>query len=232
MIARAKIKIPLAAATVAIAAALSGCGELTSAANFNFADPFAGVPKIERAEKDGSVELVLYPVAVWDEKGATEPVRVDVGGENVYLRKAQRSPLARPWVKMGLLWNSRGDGVYVPVVVFGPPADIYGLEFAGEGGREKLEKARNVSFEPGGDDFWGGGRRQSSAVFRIGANALESFLASPLSRVVVRTNRGALILDLGALGGDTEAATRANAKVMFSRFVRQMRGGEEAAASS
>ena len=206
---------------LAAAFMLAGCAGLPAMPNLNLNLPQASQNKsgaIERSEKDGAVQLILHPVPVWDDKGASEPVSAKVDGRSVYVRKRRGGAFEQPWVKMGLLWNSSVEEVYIPVVVFGPPVDIRWLEFHREGGgRQKLDKARNVSFTPG-VNFWERNRKMSSGVFSAPLEVLDDMVSSKVSRVAVNTNRGYLYVDLGALSGDSPSATRQNAKVLFSQF--------------
>lgn len=170
----------------------------------------------------GGVELVLYPVAVWGGRGASPPVVAEVGGREILVRKRRGGLLDRPRVKMGLFWNSRGDDVYLLVAVSGPPAIIRGVELHYDGGGiRRLAEAGNVRLIPG-RNVWDGGDGKSPAVYAMKPDVFSAMLNSGGSRVLVDDGDGVLDLDWGSLRGDSPAAMRQNAKVLFWQFYDKM----------
>ncbi len=213
----AKASAVLALAVVAVVV-LAGCAALPSA---NSGAEEGIISRPEQNSDLGGMELILYPVAVWGEAGASSPVIIKAGGREVYVRKRRGKWLARPRVKMGLFWNSRGDDVYLLVAVSGPPANIRAVEVHYDGGARELAGADNVRFHPG-RNIWDGGDGKTPAAFAVSPEVFVDMLKSGESRVLVRTGGGVLELDLGALRRDSSTAMRHNAKVLFWQFYDKM----------
>ena len=203
-----------------LAAALSACG---SAPNFSAPDVFAAddenAPSILRAAKGENVELILHPVPVWDEFGASSSaITIESDGGKYAARPRKTGFLEKPYARAGLFWNSRLEYVLLPIVIVGPPADIRGAEIQAGANRAILRRADdNFTFTPARQSGEDG--RISSAVFQMKIKTLRAIAAADTAQIVVNTSRGVLKLGLDVAADNSSPSDyRRNARALFAQF--------------
>ncbi|WOV91921.1 MAG: hypothetical protein R1F54_04650 [Candidatus Zeuxoniibacter abyssi] len=196
---------------------LSACGEQLSGLDLSGLSVGKADQEIKQFDGDGGdVELRLDPVDVWDDI-KTEPVKVEIDGRELYVRKRPGGTFEHAWVRMGLFWHSKTDYVYVPIVVLGPPVEIRELRVDAGPSFALLKKAENFHFEPGSRIF-DGKKEKSSAVFIMSINMLSLIASSKTARLSVKTNRGNLNVGLGVVVGNSINNLRGNAKNLIAQF--------------
>ncbi|MGI9297577.1 MAG: hypothetical protein ACR2QC_06740 [Gammaproteobacteria bacterium] len=213
------------------AGALSACGGLSRLGEAAGGLPQFGAddgdaPAIQRNAKDGDVELILHPIAVWDETGVSPSAKISADGREFMARPRDTGFLERPFARAGLFWHSRLDHIFMPVVVLGPPAEIRKVEIHAGGNRAQLRRAPDsFKFTPAQA---GGSQKISSAVFELKPRTLRAVSAADTARLIVSTNRGVLNLGLDVVGGDSPEDFRRNARILFAQFAEKMAAEKKA----
>lgn len=175
-------------------------------------------PQVQKNEDGENVEMILHPVAVWDEQKTTPSQPVNIDGREVFVRFRKNDFLERPFVRVGLFWHSRKEKVFVPIVVLGPPVKIRAVEVRAGGNFALLRRAENFNFTPA-QSKWDG--EISSAAFEMKPSMLRAIADEKTAYMRIKTNRGDLHLGLDVAGGG-EAEVRGNARYLFMQFADQM----------
>lgn len=178
-------------------------------------------PSIQRVASGDNVELILHPVAVWDETGAAPPVKVSADGREFMARQRTTSFLEKSFARAGLFWDSRLTHIFMPIVVLGPPVDIRRVEVFAGGNQALLRRANsNFKFAPSQSSL--DKDEISSAVFEMKSGTLRAVAAADTARLVIHTNRGILNLGLDVVVGDSPDDYQRNARVLFAQFAEKM----------
>ncbi len=193
---------------------LSSCGGNLS--QFGVTTVGNDATTIEKREKDGDVELILHPVAVWDERGAAESETINVDGKDIQVRVRKKDIFEKSFVKMGLFWHSRGKNIFVPVSVSGPSVEIRQLEIYAGGNFSVLKRAKNFNYTPGKSKF--NSDKISFAAFEMKPSLLAALVKADTVEAVIKTSRGNLKLGLDVVAGDSISDARINARRLFSVF--------------
>ena len=211
------MKTIFAMTTLLTAMLLSACGAQISGFDLSSLSVGKTAQEIKRFDGgSGDVELRLDPVDVWEDI-KTEPVKVEIDGRELYVRKRPGGTFESAWVRMGLLWNSKTNYAYVPIVVLGPPVEIREIRVDAGPSFALLKKAENFHFKPGSRIF-DGKKEKSSAVFIMPISVLSLIASSKTARLSVKTNRGNLNVGLGVVAGDSINNLRGNAKNLIAQF--------------
>ncbi|MGI9306511.1 MAG: hypothetical protein ACR2P5_04320 [Gammaproteobacteria bacterium] len=203
-------------------ALLSSCGgELAQlGGKFGAGAGAEKAPEIRLRGSGGNMEMILHPVAVWDEKDVAAPHKVEIGGREVFVRLRGGDFWDKPFVRAGLFWNARRENIYLPVAVFGPPVDIRGLEIRAGNSRATLRRAGDeFNYTPAGS--WDSAET-SSAAFELKPKMLRAVAAADFAQLIIKTNRGNLHLGLDVVGDDSEESVRRNARYLFALFAEKM----------
>lgn len=177
-------------------------------------------PPIEQKTNGESTEIILHPVAVWEEANAAASQQVSVDGHVVKVRRRSGDFWDKAFVRAGLFWHSRKNNIFVPVVVLGPPVKIRQVEIRAGNRVSLLRRAANFKFTPSGSQL--AKDKQSSAAFEMKPEMLAQIVTGETAHMVVRTNRGNLHLGLDVVNGDSPSVVRGNARYLFSRFSEKM----------
>ena len=126
----------------------------------------------------------LDPVDVWDDI-KTEPVKVEIDGRELYVRKRPGGTFEHAWVRMGLFGILKRI-MFMFRLWFRPPVEIRELRVDAGPSFALLKKAENFHFEPGSRIF-DGKKEKSSAVFIMSINMLSLIASSKTARLSVKT---------------------------------------------
>ena len=184
-------------------------------------------PAIEQKTDGRDTEIILHPVAVWEERDAGDSRQVSVDGHVAQVRPRSGGFWDKSFVRTGLFWHSRKDNIFVPVVVLGPTAKINQVEMRAGNRTALLRRADNFKFTPGGEKSKKGG--QSAAAFEMKPEMLAAIVNGDTAHMIIHTNRGNLHLGLDVVKNDSPSAVRENARYLFARFAEKVaqvkRGG-------
>ena len=169
----------------------------------------------------GHVEVVLDPVKVWDDKNASAPVSVKIGGQNLFMRKYGGDIFDKAWAQMGLFWHSKSKNIVVPIVVFELAVKIHQVEIRTSEQQALLPMAEDFDFTPGKLRF--DSRPMSSAAFVMPPQLLEAIVNEKIAQLIIKTDRGNMHVGLDVVHGDAEADLRRNAKYLFALFADTIR---------
>ena len=203
--------------------ALSAC-DFRDIGNLNInSAPSSGdkkLPVIQRNAQDGNVELVLHPVLVWDEDGASPPKTVASKGRKFIVRHRRASFLEKPYARAGLFWHSRLDYIFMPIVVLEAETEIRQVEIRAGANRANLRPAKDdFKFTPARTT---GGGEVSAAVFELKPKTLRAISGAEEVRLIINTNHGVLNLGLDVVSGNSPDDYRRNARTLFADFAAQM----------
>lgn len=177
----------------------------------------------ERTNDNGTLELILEPLDVWDAQGAGKLEPLAVGNEKVFFRLREVESFDRAWVRLGLYWNARLSRVHMPIVIVGgPPVRVQKVRIEADGHRETLELSRNFQFTPAKRMFEKDGELHTGAV-SLSPETLARIAAAREVVVTLSTNRGNLRVNLSVVTSTDTAALTASSKYQFAQFHRRMR---------
>ena len=205
---------------------LASCGDGSLSSLQNISGNISGAVKkqaIEQRQNGSEIELVLSPISVWDDSNtAEESVEVLIDKRPVKIRMRKKDFIEQPYVRIGLLWNSRLDKIYVPVVFFGDGlTDIRRMEIYTDKGFSVLGKAdKDVKFNYKNSSLSGG--KVFTKVFEMKPHILNSMMDSNTVKIVIKTSRGNLNLGLDIVTDASPQTVEQNARYLFTTFANRM----------
>lgn len=190
-------------------------GVLTGCAGSGFSGNFDTAGNIIENSKDGSTELILHPVDIWDSEGGGETFTETVDGHELHFRHRPSSTFERAWVRVGLFWHSKSKKIFVPVAVVGPDVEIKQMQLVIDSKRNLLGKAKNFNFSPEKRPL---DRRVSGSAFTMTPRTLRTMIAAKEPHIIIGTNRGNLRVDLSAVPSREQSALTDSAMYLFAEF--------------